>query len=403
VAADVKFMNPSGTLNHIAANTPAIPWTSSTGFGPSDGPPTTAATVDLTTFAGRWVTFILAGAGGSTQPMYVCQVTDWQAVAGPAGGRTVIPLDLWELHSWRYCGPEFTGEQALPNSGRYTASGGVAVAASTDVTTHGDYGTQYIAFPIAYAAGLVPAVVPASEDAAFAATVSNINNTGFDVTVRRVRSLTQPLYGELDMTIPGGNLYNSIDTQVFYGVTFDSKPVVHVEVIEDDQASDGESQYQASLHDRAVDNFWPVIFHMPHPAGFVTTEMYDLTNTTPASTTPISTGGPSDAYTDDPWTGTDGTFGAESPSTSTEPDHAHGIPNADYTTGTHSTGNAGSHHHDHHHKHHHDHTHGTGNHVHRADIFPKETADRTLRVGWTAQGQQHADATHVPVSWVARG
>jgi hypothetical protein len=51
------------------------------------------------------------------------------------------------------------------------------------------------------------------------------------------------------------------------------------------------------------------------------------------------------------------------------------------------------------------HTHTGGAHTHTVDVFPNETAPsgRTLRVGWTAFGRQHADATTVPLSWMARG
>jgi hypothetical protein len=443
VAADVKFMNPSGTLNHIAANTPAIPWTSGTGFGSGVTPPTTAATIDVTTFAGRWVTFILAGANNSTQPMYVCQVTDWQAIAGPAGGRTVVPLDLWELHAWRYCGIEFVGEQALPNSGRYTSSGGVAVAASTDVTTHGDYGTQHITFPTAYATGLVPAVTVTPEDAAFVATVATITNTGFDVTVRRVRSLSEPVSGELDLTIPSGS--NAIDSLVSLGVTYDAAPVIQTTVVADPSGTDGESSYQASLHDRSTTDFWAVIFHMPHPTPLTTNQatgptslMYGPANVNPASTTPLPTGGvngsPSTGNNSD---GTDtggvidpgsGVFTADQttnhvhntaggtgtlttiqqadgtiPSTSSQ--HKHGLsPGGSDHTHHHnnSSGNhthpEGAHDHDTG-----DHVHRLNNHDHTVDVFPDEGSNRTLRFGWTAFGRQHADATNVPVSWVARG
>jgi hypothetical protein len=414
VAADVKFMNPSGTLNHIAANTPAIPWTSSTGFGSGVTPPTTAATVDLTTFAGRWVTFILAGADGSTRPMYVCQVTDWQAIAGPAGGRTAIPLDLWELHSWRYCGPEFTGEQALPNSGRYTAGGGVAVAASTDATTHGDYGTQHVTFPSAYAAGLVPAVVPASEDAAFVASVSNINNTGFDVTVRRLRPLTDPLSGELDLTIPLGS--NAIDALVTYGVTYDAAPVIQLEVVDDPSGADAESSYQASQYDRSTTDFRAVIFHMPHPTP-LTTAVASGTSGTPSPNTSGNnanqTTGMGDPST---LTGAGGTAATGAGSTG----HVHQENTAaTYTQNANTAGAGAAHTHtgpshthvtgDHTHSmnnHSHDlasHTHALTGHTHTVDVFPNEAAARTLRVGWTAFGRRSAAATTVPVSWIARG
>jgi hypothetical protein len=50
-----------------------------------------------------------------------------------------------------------------------------------------------------------------------------------------------------------------------------------------------------------------------------------------------------------------------------------------------------------------DHVHRLNNHDHTVDVFPDEGSNRTLRFGWTAFGRQHADATNVPVSWVARG
>lgn len=414
--ASVLYILGGGQTATIAANTPAIPWTASTGFGAGQNAPTSAATIDVTTYAGRWVTFLVAASGGTfvAGQMYVCQVTDWQAIAGPAGGRTVIPLDLWELHSWRYCGPEFTGEQALPNSGRYTAGGGVAVAASTDATTHGDYGTQHVTFPIAYAAGLVPAVVPASEDAAFVASVSNINNTGFDVTVRRLRPLTDPLSGELDLTIPLGS--NAIDALVTYGVTYDAAPVIQLEVVDDPSGADAESSYQASQHDRSTTDFWAVIFHMPHPTP-LTTAVASGTSGTPSPNTSGNnanqTTGMGDPST---LTGAGGTAATGAGSTG----HVHQENTAaTYTQNANTAGAGAAHTHtgpshthvtgDHTHSmnnHSHDlasHTHALGAHTHTVDVFPNEGANRTLRVGWTAFGRQHADATHVPVSWVARG
>jgi hypothetical protein len=47
--------------------------------------------------------------------------------------------------------------------------------------------------------------------------------------------------------------------------------------------------------------------------------------------------------------------------------------------------------------------HRLNNHDHTVDVFPNEGANRTLTVGWVAFGRKHADATHVPVSWIARG
>ncbi len=418
-SAKVLFPNPTGTLNLIDPNVPAIPWTSSTGFGHGVTPPTTPGTVDLVNGYSRFVTFILAGANNSVQPMYVCATADWPAIAGAEGGRTAIPLDLWELHSWRYCGPEFVVDQTITKSGTYATSGGVAVAASTDVTTHGDYGYQDITFSPAFPAGVTPDVVATSDDPDFVTWVdrANTSDTQVRIYVRRLRSLSEPLSGELDLTIPSGG--NAIDALVTFGVTYDAKPVVQVEVDEDASGVDGESQYQASLHDRSTTNFYAVIFHMPHPTPL--TSSTNATNTTAPSvadtlgmnSTPIVTSAPSANVTSSAGVVATTVNGAGANHAHTENTAATYQVNAttstnsnthSHTGGTHThdlsnhTHNNGDHTHNMN-----GHTHTLNNHSHTVDVFPNEGSNRTLRVGWVAYGRRNAAATHVPISWIARG
>jgi hypothetical protein len=228
-----------------------------------------------------------------------------------------------------------------------------------------------------------------------------------------------------------------------------------VDVVADPSGTDGESQYQASLHDRSTTNFWAVIFHMPHPTPLTTssvtetsgtpnpditsdsvaysTGMYPTAGTTPASVTPLPTGGvngsPSTGNNSD---GTDTGGSSRNPTADQNQGHVHhengagGNTNDESVSHNHQmdhthphnasggdhTHPEGAHDHntaDHRHNlnnHNHTlsaHTHDLAAHDHTVDVFPNETADRTLRVGWTAFGRQHADATNVPVSWVARG
>jgi hypothetical protein len=199
-SAAVLFANPSGVSNTIAPNVPAIPWTSGTGFGSGVSAPTTAGTVDLTDFAGRWVTFLLAGANLSTQPMYVCKVTDWPAIAGPAGGRTVIPLDVWELHSWHYCGREFAVGLDLLQHGTYTFT-------TTDIPANTDTATVTRTYPLPYAAGVTPDVLASSHDVgwiASAAPTSGNEQTQIDISLSRRIPLTNPQTGTVSLTFPSG-------------------------------------------------------------------------------------------------------------------------------------------------------------------------------------------------------
>ncbi len=264
-------------------------------------------------------------------------------------------------------------------------------------------------------------MVATSGDADFVAWVDRANTTNHQVRiyVRRLRPLTEPLSGELDLTIPAAPPSNAIDALVSFGLTYDAKPVIQVAVIEDASGVDGESNYQASLHDRTTTNFWAVIFHMPHP-----TPLTSSTNSTLSTgPTPDQSGDNATLSTgmDNPTTIFTGSGGAVSTTVNgagANHSHTENIA-ATYTPNQPTSTNSNTHSHtggghthlegDHVHNlnnHHHTlgaHTHSLNNHTHTVDVFPNETAARTLRVGWTAFGRRTAAATHVPVSWVARG
>jgi hypothetical protein len=439
VAADVKFMNPSGTLNHIAANTPAIPWTSSTGFGPSDGPPTTAATVDLTTFAGRWVTFILAGAGGSTQPMYVCQVTDWQAVAGPAGGRTVIPLDLWELHSWRYCGPEFTGDMALRQSGTYAFT-------TTDIPANRDYSNvKTLAYATAYGAGLVPDVDATSQDKEWFATATPTPGqvtTHIDVQLTRNwplddrRQTSFATATVLDTKAVSGSPAGTA-TSVTYLTAFQSAPslAVRVETVSGGVPTGiGAADYIVVVQSQSASGFTFLLYYRPAQGTPADTD-YAPTGLSDTTTTMLGIlGAPvkAEATTDSTAIGDPGsTLGVTDPGSGVftgdqTTNHAHVIPQDDYTAtppaGGFKTGNQDT-------PHQHglslpgsNHFHGVGPHGHIIDdhhhavVEPHSgdghrhallaavvSGDQTRAVVWTAIGPLTAPAATVKASWMASG
>jgi hypothetical protein len=197
--ATAQFDNP-GRANLITANTPAIPWTSSTGFSNGVTPPTTPGTIDFVGSYSRWVTFILAGANLSTQPMYVCKVADWPALAGPAGGRTVVPLDVWELHSWHYCGREFAIGLDLLQHGTYTFT-------TSDIPANTDTATHTVTYPLTYAAGVVPDVLASSHDVGWIASAeptSGLEQTQINISLSRRIPLTNSQTDTKSLTFPSG-------------------------------------------------------------------------------------------------------------------------------------------------------------------------------------------------------
>jgi hypothetical protein len=355
--ATVLFVRSgSGVTNIVQAGAAAIPWTA--GFGNGDPAPTTPGTIDLNDYD-LWVTFILAGANNSVQQMYVTQYRNWPAIAGAAGGRTVIPLDVVEFLTAHHAGPEFIVDQTVTLSGTYDTGGGIAVAASTDATTHGDYGFHDISFSPAFPTGVVPDVVATSGDPDFVAWVDRANT-----------SVTPTAHGELT-----GVDYN--------GVTFDSPPLVFPSVTADPSAGEFESDYQPSVKNVSNADFTLQLDHLAPDID-------------PFPTLPGGSAHPPTGVTAKATTGITTTDTAA---------HHHGVPNADYTTGTHDTSNESP-------AHAHGltepasgagHDHAPGTQTFYTSIFTNEVTDRVLTVAWMAQGQQHADATHVPVSWIARG
>jgi hypothetical protein len=254
--------------------------------------------------------------------------------------------------------------------------------------------TQHVAFDTArpYVSGSTPVVLVSSGDGNWLASWSNVDDTGFDLTVTAIPATVS---GEQDVAIAGGS--NSGTQAISFGVTFTAAPVVEVEVVDDPAALNAEGDYQPSIQGRSTTGFTARLVHLPVDNAVQTSD--NATLTTGMSSPPVLTGGVNGS----PVTGlqdhdhvhdTSGGHGtlttiqqADGAIPSTLANHAHGLalPGSDHT---HNTG---------------DHTHSLNNHHHTVNMFPNEGSTRHLTVGWVATGIVTAAGGDVPVSWLAIG
>jgi hypothetical protein len=321
--------------------------------------------------------------------------------------------------------------------------------------------TQHVTFDTArpYVSGSTPVVLASSGDGNWLATWSNVDDTGFDLTVTAIPAT---ISGEHDVAIASGS--NSGTQAISFGVTFTASPVVEVEVVDDPSGSSAEADYQPSIQGRSTTGFTAKLVHFPINNAVQTSDNATLTtgptpdqsgdsSTDTTGMHGVGTGSPvspietnlayskvagangtgGDGNTSNNSDGTDTGDSSRSPNTAdqsqghqhpftgsptgdedrshhhdmshthphnnTTGNHTHPVPDAqhkhDYDDHVHNLNN-----------HHHtlsDHTHSLNNHHHTVNMFPNEPSTRHLTLGWTATGIVTAAGGTVPVSWLAFG
>jgi hypothetical protein len=334
-------------------------------------------------------------------------------------------------------GGRFQWTHLLPGHGYELIQRGTYAFTSGEVPPGADASSVHpITYDIPYATGQVPAVIPGCQTSgwiAYAKPRSGSEETSLDLWVERnAAGLSERQTGHANATILNGNSVSGSPagtaTSVTYPTAFDSTPslMAHVETVSGGVPTGiWAADYIVVVQSQSASGFTFLLYYRPAQGTPADTD-YAPTGLSDTTTTMLGIlGAPVKAEATTDAVPGDGETGAIEAGVSTgnqDHNHKHNIPNADYTTGTHSTDNQDT-----------DHGHGmsppgsthkhpVGPHTHLIDdhhhavvephsgdghrhalLAATVSGDQTRALVWTAIGPETTSAGLPTVSWIAVG